>query len=157
MPSAFDHYGQSKYLGEAGRGNSLTMRLSIVGRELENKTELVEWIFAQAGKPAKGFAGVKYSGITTECVVREVIRVLEKFPELSGVYHVSSETITKYEIMQKLNAKFNLNIQIEKNNEHISDKSLDCALYQKATGFIKPNWDQMIDDLFADRRFYERL
>lgn len=157
MPSAFDHYGQSKYLGEVAQGNNLTMRLSIVGRELENKTELVEWIFSQAGKQAKGFAAVKYSGVTTLCVANEVIRVLEKFPELCGVYQVSSETITKYEIMQKINAKFNLNIQIEKNSEYVSDKSLDCGRYQQATGFVKPTWDQMIDDLFADREFYERL
>lgn len=157
MPSAFDHYGQSKYLGEAVTGNSLTMRLSIVGRELENRTELIEWIFSQKGKAAKGFAAAKYSGITTNYVVREVIRILEKFPELSGVYHVSSEPITKYEIMQKLNEKFKLNINIEKNSDYVSDKSLDSTRYQKATGYKVPSWDQMIDDLFLDREFYERL
>lgn len=157
MPSAFDHYGQSKYLGEVNSGNNLTMRLSIVGRELENKTELIEWIFSQKGKSAKGFAAAKYSGMTTNFVAREVIRVLEKFPDLAGVYHVSSEPITKYEIMQKLNDKFKLNIQIEKNSDYVSDKSLDSTRYQKMTGFQRPSWDEMIDDLYADREFYERL
>ena len=157
MPSAFDHYGQSKYLGEASTGNSLTMRLSIVGRELENKTELVEWILSQKDKHAKGYNAVKYSGLTTAYVAREVIRVIEKYPEISGLYHVSSEPISKYEIMEKINAKFDLNIKIEKNNEIVSNKALDCSRYEKATGFQKPSWDQMIDDLFADREFYENL
>lgn len=157
MPTAFDHYGVSKYLGEVGSGNNLTMRLSIVGRELENKTELFEWIFSQADKSAKGFAAAKYTGMTTNWVAREVIRILENHPELSGVYQVSSEVITKFEIMQKLNEKFKLNIQIEKNSDYAVDKSLDSSRYQKATGFVKPTWDQMIDDLFADREFYEQL
>lgn len=157
LPTAFDHYGISKYLGEAQTGVNLTMRLSIVGRELENRTELFEWIFAQANGSANGFSSAKYTGLTTGFVANEVIRVLENYPELSGLYQVSSEVITKYEIMDKLNKKFNLGIQIEKNGDYVVDKSLDCSRYQKATGFVQPSWNQMIDDLYLDREFYENL
>lgn len=157
MPSAFDHYGVSKYLGEVGSGNSLTMRLSIVGRELENKTELIEWIFSQAQKNASGYANVFYTGLTTQRVAAEVLKVIEKFPELSGVYQVSSEKISKYDIIQKINEKFNLGIQLQKNVEYKSDKSLDCSRYKKATGYEQPTWNNMIEELYQDRSFYERL
>ncbi len=157
MPTAFDHYGQSKFLGEVGSGKNLTLRLSIVGRELENKTELIEWIFSQTHKVASGYANVFYTGLTTQKVASEVLRLLEKFPELSGVYQVSSEKISKYEIIRKLNEKFNLDIQLQKNIEYKSDKSLDSSRYQKATGFESPSWDDMIEELYQDRSFYERL
>lgn len=157
MPTAFDHYGQSKFLGEVGNGKNLTLRLSIVGRELENKTELIEWIFSQAHKAASGYANAFYTGLTTQKVSSEVLRLLQNFPELSGVYQVSSEKISKYEIIQKLNEKFNLGIQLQKNVEYKSDKSLDSSRYQKATGFESPSWDNMIEELYQDRSFYERL
>lgn len=157
MPSAFDHYGMSKFLGEAKTGRNLTLRLSIVGRELENKTELIEWIFSQAHKNASGYANVFYTGLTTQRVSAEVLKIIEKFPELSGVYQVSSEKISKYDVIQKINEKFNLGIQLQKNVEYKSDKSLDCSRYKKATGYEQPTWDNMIEELYQDRSFYERL
>lgn len=157
LPTALDHYGQSKYLGEAKAGRNLTMRLSIVGREIENKTELIEWIFSQKNQTVNGFGSVWYSGLTTNYVANEVVKVVQQYPDLSGLYQVSSEPITKYELVQKINAKFNLNMTVNRDDNYKSNKSLDCSNYVEKTGFKIPTWDQMIQDLYNDKDFYERL
>ena len=41
-----DFYGRSKALGEIISSNTLTLRSSMIGRELENKTELLEWFLS---------------------------------------------------------------------------------------------------------------
>ena len=59
---ADDVYGRTKYLGELDRGNSLTIRTSIIGRELSRNTGLVEWLFSNKGGMVSGFQNVVFSG-----------------------------------------------------------------------------------------------
>ena len=57
---AFDNYGLTKGKGEVQSHNTLTIRSSIIGRELFNKTELLEWLISEKGKSVKGFSQVIY-------------------------------------------------------------------------------------------------
>jgi dTDP-4-dehydrorhamnose reductase len=66
---ALDLYGRTKYLGEVG-GDALTLRTSIVGRELSAFQSLVEWFIAQNGRTVQGFERAMYSGVTTTHVAR---------------------------------------------------------------------------------------
>ena len=43
---AKDLYGRSKYLGEVDSGNCITLRTSIIGRELKTKVGLLEWFLS---------------------------------------------------------------------------------------------------------------
>ena len=65
IPDAADLYGKSKSLGEVTGGNCLTIRSSIIGRELGTSHSLVEWFIGNRGKRVKGFAGAVYSGFPT--------------------------------------------------------------------------------------------
>ena len=49
-PDALDTYGKTKSLGEVGGSNSLTLRSSMIGFELYNKTELIEWVLSNKNK-----------------------------------------------------------------------------------------------------------
>jgi dTDP-4-dehydrorhamnose reductase len=146
-PSADDAYGKSKFLGEIAYSNALTMRLSIVGRELEGKTELIEWLMSKKGQSASGYAHAIYSGLTTNEVASQVVQIVKKFPTLNGVYHVASEPISKYDLLKKVNDIYNLNVTITPNTDYKADKSLTCERYCQATGFVKPSWDQMIAEM----------
>ena len=44
---AIDTYGKTKSLGEVSGANTLTLRSSMIGFELYNNTELLEWGFQQ--------------------------------------------------------------------------------------------------------------
>lgn len=155
-PTASDAYGVSKFLGEVCSSNSLSLRVSIVGRELFGKTELIEWFLSQRNKTVNGYSQVYYTGLTTNFLAHEIVRIMKNYPTLSGLYQVSSEKISKYQLLVLLNKKFNNKAEIIEDNSKKSDKSLNCDKYIKATGFIKPNWVDMIDDLVKANLYYER-
>lgn len=146
-PSAKDVYGKTKFLGEIHYRNSLTMRLSIVGRELEGKTELIEWFLGQKGKEVSGYSEVMYSGLTTNKVADEVIRVLEMFPQLSGLYQVSSEPISKYDLLELVKDIYRTDITLIKNTNYKSNKVLRCDKYVLATSFTQPRWTDLIQQM----------
>lgn len=152
IPDAGDLYGQSKFLGEISYSNSLTMRLSIVGRELEGKTELVEWFLSQAKKSIKGYSKAFYSGLTTNFVATEVVRVIKNFPNLNGTYQVSSEPINKFELLKIVNEVYQTQTDIQENAEYVADKTLNSDLYSEKTGFKKPSWKKMITDMKQEEK-----
>ncbi|HEY0659085.1 MAG TPA: sugar nucleotide-binding protein, partial [Pyrinomonadaceae bacterium] len=50
ISDAFDLYGKSKNLGEVVAENCLTLRTSIIGRELTSRHSLVEWFLSNRGE-----------------------------------------------------------------------------------------------------------
>ena len=69
---AEDIYGKTKYLGEVHDARCLTLRTSIIGRELSRHSGLLDWFLTQSG-PVKGFTKAIYSGFTT----LEMSRIIE--------------------------------------------------------------------------------
>lgn len=155
QPTATDTYGMSKFAGEVQGENCLTMRLSIIGREVRGKTELVEWFLAQKGKSVKGYDSVYYSGLTTYTVARETLRVVEQFSQLTGLFHVASHPITKYELLKLLNLIFQTHIEIQSDSSKKLDKSLNSQRYQLITGFQPPSWNSMIEQMFLENKKYK--
>ena len=64
-PDAADSYGSSKSRGEINNNKTLTLRSSMVGREIYNHTELFEWLIKNKNGKIEGYDNVIYSGITT--------------------------------------------------------------------------------------------
>ena len=51
VPDALDLYGRSKQFGEVVGPNCLTLRTSIIGRELKSSRSLIEWFLGQNVRP----------------------------------------------------------------------------------------------------------
>ena len=152
VPDAEDLYGRSKLLGEVDTPGCITLRTSIIGLELKQKTSLVEWFIAQKGKKVKGFCGAIYSGFTTMEMARIIESLLVEHPQAHGLYHVSSEPISKYELLLKINNCMNLNIEVEPEDEFRCDRSLDSARFRSEFGYRPPTWDEMADELGKEYR-----
>lgn len=150
FPTAIDSYGLSKQLGEVSGRGSLTLRLSVVGREIFSKTELLEWFLGQEGCSIKGYKNVIYSGLPMASVATEVVRVIKDFPSLTGLYHISSKPITKLDLLILLKKEFNLKCEINPCDNVKSDKSLVCQKYIKATGFKQPDWNELVHEMADD-------
>ena len=73
----------------------------MIGFELYNKTELLEWVFKNQNKTINGFSNVIYSGITTSVMSEIIIKIINEFPDLSGIYNISSAPISKYSSIKK--------------------------------------------------------
>lgn len=151
VPDASDLYGRSKALGEVEGPGIVTLRGSIVGRELRLPgTELFEWCISQRGKSIKGFRGALYSGVTTNYLSQLIARLVQDYPKMSGLYQVAGPVISKFDLLQKLNEKLGLDITIQPDDSYTSDKTLRADKLKSLIGQEAPSWDEMLDQLVAE-------
>ena len=150
LPDAKDDYGKSKGEGEINSNRTITIRSSMIGKEIYNKTELLEWVISNKNKKIKGFDNTIYSGVTTLWMSNTVNEIIKNYPDLCGIYNISSPPISKYDLITKINTYFNLNIEIERDSSYYSNKSLNSDRFFSETNFKKPNWDEMLSDLYLD-------
>jgi len=146
LSDAEDLYGKSKFLGEVHDSNALTLRTSIIGKELSRHQSLLDWFMAQTGA-VKGFKNAIYTGFTTQEMSRIIEKMLMDFPAVSGVYQVSSDPISKYELLKLFREKFNHDIEIIPDTNFYCDRSLDSTRFRSEFGYLPPSWDDMIEEL----------
>lgn len=146
-----DLYGRSKLLGEVHESNCLTLRTSMIGRELLHKKSLLEWFLAQSER-IKGFKRAIFSGFTTIELSRIIERMLVEYPYASGVYHVSSEPISKFDLLMAIKAALELSVEIIPDEEVRCDRSLDSTRFRGEFDYKPPAWKSMIDELANDVR-----
>lgn len=154
VPDPVDDYGLSKLMGEIEQG-ALTLRTSIVGREIAGANGLFEWFYSQRGGSIRGFRKAIYSGLTTLEMSRVIVGVLQNHPELEGVWHVSSDPISKFDLLQKLNEAAGLKIDIAADDAFLCDRSLDSSRFREAVKYQPPSWDEMIEEFVQDGETYE--
>jgi dTDP-4-dehydrorhamnose reductase len=157
VPDARDLYGRSKLLGEATGPGSLTVRTSIIGRELGSSFGLVEWFLGEAGGKVHGFEKAIFSGFTTQALSSILIQILTDHPELDGLWQVSAEPIDKLRLLRLVRDAYGVGIEIEPDTETAVDRSLDSSRFRAATGWSPPGWEQMITAMAADPTPYEEI
>jgi dTDP-4-dehydrorhamnose reductase len=152
---ALDLYGRTKYLGEVSDPGSLTIRSSIIGRELANFRSLLEWFLRQTGE-VRGFRRAIYTGLTTVEMARSVDRVLVDHPGLEGLYQVASEKISKYDLLEMIRQRFGLQtlVKLLPDDTFACDRSLRGDRFVAATGIKVQAWQDMIDELAVDAARY---
>jgi len=143
---ADDLYGRTKYLGELHEPNCITLRTSIIGPELSRKTGLVEWFLAQRGT-IRGYRNAIFSGFTTLELARIIEMLLIRFPAVSGLYHVSSAPISKFDLLSLLKLRLELTLEITPYDDFRCDRSLDSRRFQSEFGYRAPAWAKMVDEL----------
>lgn len=155
---AEDLYGRSKYLGEVSYPHCVTLRTSIIGHELKGKLGLIEWFLAQEGN-VQGFTKAIFSGFPTIEMARIVGDYVLSNEQLSGVYHVSSEPVSKYELLKMVAEKYGKKIDVRPCDDLKVDRSLISSKFRKATGYIPPSWPEMIDKMYESyinsKNFYK--
>lgn len=154
ISDAEDLYGRSKYLGEVSGENCLTLRTSIIGRELQTSFGLVEWFLQKGHDHVQGYREAIYTGLTTVELARVIQSVMETRPQLTGVYHVSSDPINKYDLLCLLRDCFSLSAEISPVEEPKIDRSLDSARFRKEINYFPPTWPEMIKEMTEDRTVY---
>jgi len=143
---AEDLYGKTKYLGEVHDSHCLTLRTSIIGRELSRHKSLLEWFLAQTGT-VKGFTKAIYTGFTTLEMSRIIEDMLMIHPDACGVYQVSSDPINKYELLLLFREKLSPKIEIVADESFCCDRSLDSTRFRKEFVYTPPTWETMIEEL----------
>ena len=155
ISNASDLYGRSKSLGEVNRERCLTIRTSIIGRELFTNHSLVEWFLCNKGVRIKGFVNAIYSGFPTIILADIISALLKNRNFLEGLYHVSSEPINKYELLKLLKKAFQINVDIEPFEEFKIDRSLNSDKFREQTNFVPLSWEEMITIMANDKFPYQ--
>lgn len=143
---AEDLYGRTKYLGEVHEPNCITLRTSMIGPELSRKTGLLEWFLAQRGT-IKGYRKAIFSGFTTFEMARIIELLLTEFPDASGVYQVSSEPISKFDLLRLVKERLALPTEIVPYDDFVCDRSLDSTRFRADFGYRPPGWPAMVAEL----------
>jgi dTDP-4-dehydrorhamnose reductase len=156
VSDADDLYGRTKYLGETASPNALTLRTSIIGRELSRFRSLLEWFLSQRGGAVRGYKRVIYSGVTTNYLATVVGKVIEEHPSLHGLFHVASAPISKHDLLHLVRNAFGLHIEIIPDEAEVSDRSLIGTKFLTATGLECPPWPVLIGQLVADPTPYDQ-
>jgi dTDP-4-dehydrorhamnose reductase len=153
--TAEDLYGKTKALGEVVDGPGLTLRTSIIGRELVSGTGLVEWFLSQKGATVKGFTQARFSGLTTQELANVIAKVLIEHREMTGLWQVASEPIDKCALLALLNDSFKTGTEIVADNSVHVDRALCGAAFRSATGYAAPAWSTMVATMASDPTPYE--
>jgi dTDP-4-dehydrorhamnose reductase len=156
VADATDIYGRTKYLGEVHYPHCVTLRTSIVGREIKGKLGLVEWFLAQE-KEVNGFTKAIFSGLTTNEFSRIIADYVIPNSDLSGLYHVSSEPISKFDMLNIAKESFNKKVKINPYDDFVIDRSLDSSKFKSETGYSPPTWPEMISEMAKTQAFYDSL
>lgn len=154
IPNATDLYGRSKAMGELFYENALTLRTSIIGRELQSHASLLDWFLSQAGGHTRGFTRAIYSGVTTNQIAHVLELIVEKFPTLSGLYQIVAEPISKHALLLLVKQKFGIDVDIEPYDGFCIDRSMRGGKFQSVTGYQSPSWPDLIQELANESHLY---
>ncbi|KNZ31781.1 MAG: dTDP-4-dehydrorhamnose reductase [Methylibium sp. NZG] len=142
-PDAQDLYGRSKLLGEVDSAHAVTLRTSIIGHELTGAHGLVDWFLAQSG-PVKGFTRAVFSGLPTVELARVIRDHVIPDPQLHGLYHVSSEPIAKFDLLNLIATAYGRSNAIAPDDKLVIDRSLDSTRFRERTGHVPPGWPELV-------------
>jgi dTDP-4-dehydrorhamnose reductase len=149
-PDAEDVYGRSKLLGEVAYPHTITLRTSIIGHELQSAHGLVGWFLSQE-KQCKGYTKAIFSGLPTVALAQIVRDVVIPRPDLSGVYHVAAQPISKYDLLKLIAEVYGKTIEIIPSDQVVIDRSLDAGRFRDATSYVAPGWRELIETMHAYR------
>lgn len=146
VPDADDLYGRSKVLGEVSYGDSLTIRTSTIGHELDSSSGLLNWFLSQNDR-CSGYSRAIFSGLPT-VVLAEVLRdyVLNN-KSIKGLYHIAAEPINKYDLLKLIAKQYNKKIKIEIDDNFEINRSLNSQKFNDITDFHCPDWPNLIEQM----------
>jgi len=154
---ADDLYGKTKYLGEVACPACLTIRTSIIGRELNTAHGLIDWFLSQEGKTISGYQKAIFSGLTTIALSEIIGHIISDYPELNGVLQVASNPISKFDLLNLVKKIYCMNIIIERDIAVINDRSLNADKFRKKTNIKIPSWEYMIKEMYRDPTPYAAI
>lgn len=151
VSDAEDLYGKSKYIGELHDvPHAVTLRTSIIGHELNSNRSLVDWFLSRQGT-VEGFAKAIFSGLPAVELARVIRdRVLPR-QELQGLYHVSAKPISKFDLLTLVARVYRKQIEIVADDRLVIDRSLDSERFRRATGYVAPEWIELIESMHQFR------
>lgn len=145
-PDPIDLYGRSKLLGELSGQRCMTIRTSMIGLELAHFTGLIEWFLHQRHM-VRGYTKVIWNGLTTTELARVLDTLVTDYPTMDGIWHVSGQTISKYELLSSLATMIGRRPAVVPDDSVVIDRSLNSKRFREAIQYEPPGCDAMLSEL----------
>lgn len=145
---ARDVYGKSKALGEVDYPHAVTLRTSTIGHELQSAYGLLDWFLSQRGR-CKGYTRAIFSGLPTVIFAQIMRDMVIPQKELFGLYHVAAKPINKFDLLKLIRKVYGQSIDIVPDDKLVIDRSLNAQRFRSATGYIAPEWPELIELMHA--------
>lgn len=145
---ARDVYGKSKALGEVDYPHAITLRTSTIGHELQSDYGLLDWFLSQNGS-CRGYTRAIFSGLPTVVFAQVVRDIVIPNVNMSGLYHVAAKSISKYDLLKLIADVYGKTIEIVSDDKLVIDRSLNAERFQSATGYIAPEWPELVKLMHA--------
>lgn len=145
---AKDLYGRSKFLGEVAYPHTVTLRTSIIGHELQGAHGLVGWFLSQEER-CNGYARAIFSGLPTVALAQVIRDIVIPRSDLSGVYHVAAQPVSKYDLLKLIANVYGKMIEIIPSDQLVVNRSLNADRFRDATGYVAPSWTELIKLMYA--------
>ena len=146
FPDGEKFYDRSKALGELINNKDVTLRMSIIGPDINKEgIGLINW-FMQQKDCVNGYKNVIWTGQTTLQLAKTIEKIIIDRPH--GLYNMVPEnSISKYDLLLLFNRYLKHNqIKIEPEENIKIDKSLKRTNYEKFN-YIIPEYEQQLKDL----------
>lgn len=139
-------YAESKSRGEPK--TCLTLRTSIIGRELETRTSFLEWFLQQKDKSIKGYRDHRWNGITAREYARICDRIMSQAVHVpsTGIYHIFSTTLSKYDMLLAFRDQYNIDCEIVADDSQTLNQTLS-TVYQLNSDLHIPPFMEMLTEL----------
>jgi len=147
ISDAEDIYGKSKFLGEVINSNAITLRTSIIGHELNTCHSLLDWFLSQKNE-VKGFRRSIFSGLPTVEIARVINELILPNTGLNGLFHVSSNPISKFDLLSLIATQYNKEIDIVPDDQLVLDRSLNSMRFKAVTGYQPPSWSELVKRMY---------
>jgi dTDP-4-dehydrorhamnose reductase len=109
---ADDLYGLSKAGGDYAE--TMVLRTSIIGEELNQSRSLLEWAKGQKGNEVLGFVNHAWNGVTTLQLAKIIETIINKDLYSQKLFHVfSPDYVTKFELLNIFNKVYELKLEIQ--------------------------------------------
>jgi len=149
MSDATDLYGKSKFIGELHTlPHVITLRTSLIGHELNSAHSLVNWFLSQSGV-VKGYSRAIFSGLPTVELATVIRDYILPNTALQGLYHVATSPISKYDLLRLIAQIYGKEIDIVEDRKLVIDRSLDGSRFSAETGYIAPDWPELVQRMHA--------
>ena len=112
IPNSKDLYGVSKRLATKELlqiENCKVIRCSLIGPEIKNFYSLYEWFKKNKSEVVYGYTDSMWNGLTTYEWSKQILNILNSNEKL---IHLSSNTVSKFNLLNLLNKYLNLNKKI---------------------------------------------
>jgi dTDP-4-dehydrorhamnose reductase len=147
ISDATDIYGKTKSLGEFCHENTLILRTSTIGHELNTSHGLLNWFLSQQ-KSCYGYTNAIFSGFPTVVFAQIIMSYFLESKNLKGLINIAAKPISKYDLLKLISQIYKKDIDVVEDKSININRSLNATKFYSATGYEAPDWQELIELMY---------